>query len=88
MQTQTLNIDIRTDILISLNQNIAEFGKNLKLWAAISLFQYGKLSISKAADLAGYHRYDFENILADLNIPISNLTEEDINKELELLKNL
>jgi len=72
----------------SLYQNVAEFSKQLKLWAAISLYQYGKLSLARAANLAGFHRYDFENTLAELGIPISNITLEDVKKELELLKNL
>jgi len=88
MEKLTLNIDVQPDIILSLNQNITEFGKQLKLWAAISLFQFGKLSLARAANLAGYHRYDFENILADLNIPISNITIDDVKKELEYLKNL
>ncbi len=88
MQTLTLNIDIQPDILISLNQNTTEFGKQLKLWAAISLFQYGKLSLARAANLAGFHTFDFENILAELGIPISNITIDDVKNELELLKNL
>ncbi len=34
----------------SLYQNVAEFSKQLKLWAAISLYQYGKLSLARAAN--------------------------------------
>jgi len=88
MQTLTVNIDIQPDILISLNQNKVDFAKQLKLWAAISMFQHGKLSLARAANLADLHRYDFENILAELKIPISNINIEDAKKELELLKNL
>jgi len=82
MESLTIDIDVQPDILISLNPNSAEFSKDLKLWAAISLFQFGKLSLSRASNLAGYHRYDFENILADLKIPISNVSIEDVEKEL------
>ena len=88
MQTLTLNIDVQPDIIVSLNQSKQEFGKQLKLWAAVSLYQFGKLSLARASKLAGYHRYDFENMLAELGVPISNLTIEDIEKELDLLKDL
>jgi predicted HTH domain antitoxin len=88
MQTLSINIDIDADVLVSMNQSSAEFSTDLKLWAAISLFQFGKLSLAAAANLAGFHRYDFENKLADLGIPISRLQLEDVEKELEMLKDL
>jgi len=52
------------------------------------MYWFEKISISRAAKLAGYHLYDFENLLVKLNLPISKLTEEDAEKEIELLKNL
>ncbi|NJO92641.1 MAG: UPF0175 family protein [Chloroflexia bacterium] len=79
------NIEVKPDILVSLNKSEMEFGKEIKLWAAISLFQFNKLSLAKAASFAGYHRYDFENILAGLCIPISNLEIDDIAKDIEYL---
>lgn len=85
MQTIQINIDVQKEVLLLLNQDINEFGKQLKLWAAIGLYQCGKLSIGRAATLSGLHRYDFENQLADLNIPISSLSLEDIEKELQHL---
>ncbi len=86
MQTITLNIDIQPDIIVSMNQNADKFGKELKLWAAISLFQFGKLSLARAANLAGFHRFDFEGILAELGIPISNLTIAVLKKNWNFLK--
>ena len=85
MNPISLNIEIKPDILVSLNKSVDEFRNDIKLWAAISLYQFDKLSIAKAASFAGYHRYDFENILAGLNIPISNLTIEDFKKDLEII---
>ncbi len=36
----------------------------------------------------GYHRYDFEKLLAKMSIPISNLELEDVQKNIALLKSL
>lgn len=88
MNTISFNIEVKPDILVSLNKSETEFANEIKLWAAISLYQFNKLSLAKAANFAGYHRYDFENILAGLNIPISNLEISDIKKDLEILDSI
>ena len=88
MKTITLQIPIQSDIFLSLNQTPDEFGGELKLWAAISMYYFGKISLARAASLANYHRYDFEKQLVRLNIPISLLEETDAEKELKRLKEL
>ncbi|MCP4650397.1 MAG: UPF0175 family protein [PVC group bacterium] len=84
--TLTLQIPIENDILLSLNQTPEEFSYELKLWAAISMYYFGKISLARAASLANYHQYDFEKLLAHLNIPISLLEEADAEKEIKLLQ--
>jgi predicted HTH domain antitoxin len=88
MNTLTLHIPIENDILLSLNQTPEEFSHELKLWAAISMYYFGKISLARAASLANYHRYDFEKQLVRLNIPISLLEENDAEKEFKLLEEL
>ena len=88
MKNVSLNIEVKPDILLTFNQKPKEFGNELKLWAAVSMYWFDKISLARAATLAGYHRYDFEKLLTELNIPISKLTDEDAEKEIELLKNL
>jgi len=88
MNTTTLNVPVETDVFLSLNQTKDEFTKDLKRWAAISMFVFGKISLSRAASLAGYHRYDFEKMIADMNINISNLDEKDAINEINMLQEL
>ncbi len=88
METLSLNVEVSPDILLTFNQKPQEFSNELKLWAAVSMYWFDKISLARAATLAGYHRYDFEKLLTKLNIPISKLTNEDAEKEIELLKNL
>jgi predicted HTH domain antitoxin len=85
METVTLHIPVQTELLLSVNESPQEFGEELKRWAAVSMYYFGKISLARAASLAGYHRYDFENLLASLNIPISLLDEEDAAAELARL---
>ena len=88
MNTVTLHIPVQAEMLLALNETPQEFGEELKRWAAISMYYFGKISLARAASLAGQHRYDFENLLARLNIPISLLDEADAEKELALLQEM
>ena len=60
--------------------------RNLKLSFAIRLYRMQKLTIGKAAQIAGMSRYDFETVLSDNEISISNLNFTDVMKDVEKLK--
>ncbi len=78
MNTISVRLDIPADILTALIESEEDFKKDLTLSAAVRLYQLQRLSLAKAASLAFYHRYDFENYLADNNIPIALLTIDDV----------
>lgn len=83
-----LNIPVRNDILLSLNSNKSEFGSELKTWAAISMYYFGKISLPSAARLADMHRYDFEQLLAKYKLPINLLDENDAEDEIQTINKL
>ena len=87
MQNQhTLNLEIPSDILIALNETEAEFIRDVKFFTAVRFYQLKKLSLGKAAQLAGLSRFEFESKLSRLEIPVSNLEMHDIEKDIENLK--
>lgn len=87
MNTRTsITIDFPADIYLALNTDETELKKNIKTTLAVQLYQSQKLTIGKAAQLAGLSRLEFENLLAVNKIPISNLTIDDINKDINKLK--
>ena len=55
------------------------------IFTAIRYFQDKKLTLGKAATMVGLSRYEFENILAENNIPISNLDIEDVEGDIKRL---
>ena len=61
----------RSDVLIEL---------------ACRLFQAQRLTLHSAAKLAELTRAQFENILLDRNIPLFEVTSEDLHSDLENLK--
>ncbi len=85
MLNREIKIKIPNDIFIALNVSESEFQKTTKTYMAIHLYQTGKLTIGKAAQLAGLSRLAFEHRLAENEIPISRLETEDIKKDVQKL---
>jgi predicted HTH domain antitoxin len=78
MNTQTITIDFPSDILLALNETEAELQQNIKISLAMRLYGLQKLPIGKAAQLSGLSRFEFETLLSENKIPISNLTINDV----------
>lgn len=86
MTLQTINIDLPSDILLILNESEKELKKRIKFSLAIQLYVQQKITIGKAAQIAGMSRFEFETALSDNNIPISTLGLEDVLRDIEKLK--
>jgi len=88
MSVKTLNIMVPSDILLALNESEEELKKEIRLILAIKYYQKEKLTIGKASQLAGLSLYEFENVLTENNIPISNLTFEDVINDVKKLQSI
>ena len=86
MNTKTLNIDFPSDILLALNTSENELKQQIRISLAIRLYQTEKVTIGKAAQVAGLLRLKFETFLSENKIPISLLSVEDVFKDIEKLK--
>jgi predicted HTH domain antitoxin len=86
MEKQTINIDFPSDILLALNETEDELKQRIKIELAVRLYKLQKLTIGKAAQLAGLSRLQFEKMLSENEIPISNLTIDDVIKDSKKLK--
>ncbi|QQS51148.1 MAG: UPF0175 family protein [Bacteroidota bacterium] len=78
MNTHTISIDFPSDILLALNENETELKRDIKISLAIRLYRLEKLTIGKAAQLSGLSRFDFETLLSENEISISNLSVDDV----------
>jgi predicted HTH domain antitoxin len=86
MNTQTISIDLPSDILLALNETEAELKQRIKTSLAMRLYRLQKLTIGKAAQLSGLSRFEFETLLSENEIPISNLTISDVMDDIKKLK--
>lgn len=79
-------LDIPEQYLI--DSTPAEFGKNLKLYAALMMFKSGKLSAGSAAEFAEVDRYRFAEACEKHGIPLLDYSAEDLRAEMESLRTL
>jgi predicted HTH domain antitoxin len=75
-------LDIPEDSLLALRVSAAEMGEELKMAAAIKLFELGRLSAGAAAELAGVPKPLFLVRLADYGVATFRHSEEDLRRDL------
>ncbi len=77
----TLTIEYPDEILVSLKETQDDFSEELKIAAAVKLYEMGKLSSGKAARLAGMDKISFLKILGKYQVSISTLEELKEDKD-------
>ena len=55
-----------------------------KLLLAAKLYEIGKLSLGKAAKLAGYSKGTFIELISKMGIPVINYPAEELDREISL----
>ncbi|MGR3303704.1 MAG: UPF0175 family protein [Candidatus Scalindua sp.] len=80
MKENILTIKYPDDLLVSLKETEEEFATELKIAAAVKLYEIGKLSSGKAAQLAGMNKISFLKTLGKYHVSISTIKgfEEDM----------
>ncbi len=81
MDTKQLTIDYPDDLLVALGSTVDQFECEARLAMAAKLFELGRLSSGKAAQLAGMERVAFLAQMHRLSVPILDLDEEEMKEE-------
>lgn len=78
----TLTIDYPDGLDTAVSMTKQEFTAEVRLMAALKMFEIGKLSSGKAAQLAGISRVEFFEMCGQYQVPIMNYSADEIEAEL------
>lgn len=76
-----VNLDIPEETLISLKTDAESFARDLKMLGAVKLFELGKLSSGRAAQLAGITRVEFLLALRRYQVSPFQMTAEELRED-------
>ncbi len=76
-----VQLEIPEETLISLKTDAESFGHDLKMLAAVKLFELGKLSSGRAAQLAGIPRVEFLLALRRFQVSALQMTSEELRQD-------
>ena len=79
-----LTLDIPEEAFSALRQNPEEFARELLEAALSKWYEQGKISQSKAAEIANLTRVEFLEILKNHQVSPFQLSERELNNELKL----
>ncbi len=92
MEADELKIKYPSGFEQAVHMTKDEMEQHIRLMAALKMFELGKVSSGKAAELAGMSRIDFLETCARYRISIFNYppdeVESEIKKDLETIRGL
>jgi predicted HTH domain antitoxin len=83
MNTETLSIKYPVGFEKAVEMTRDEMEQHIRLMAALKMFELGKISGGKAAELAGMSRLDFFETCSRYRVSIFNYPPEELVVELE-----
>lgn len=79
---QSIVMNLPDDLAASIEMTPEELASQVRHMAALKMFELGKISTGKAAQLAGLSKLDFIESCASYHIGMFNYKSEDVESEL------
>jgi predicted HTH domain antitoxin len=77
----TIHLELPDSVLLATGQSPEEFAHEAKLLLALKLFEAGRISSGRAAELSGLPRADFLFRAGRKGVPVADLDEEELDRE-------
>ena len=84
MKTEELTIKYPSGFENAVHLSKEEMEQHIRLMAALKMFELGKVSSGKAAELAGMSRVEFIETCGRYHVSVFNYTPEELEKEINL----
>lgn len=82
MSERAITLELPEDLDLAVKTTPEELGAQIRLMAALKMFELGKLSSGKAAELAGMSRVEFFEMCGRYRVPVFNYAPEELEAEL------
>lgn len=80
---RSVTVNLPTGFELAVQTTPEEFEAQIRLMAALKMFELGKLSSGKAAELAGMTRVEFFEMCGRYKVSIFNYDDDEIEVELK-----
>lgn len=77
----TIQIELPESVLVSTGQSAEEFIREAKFLLALKLFELGRMSSGRAAELCAMPRLDFLLLAGRMGVPVADLDEDEMERE-------
>jgi len=77
----SIHLDLPDSILLAAGQSPEEFAREAKLLLALKLFELGRISSGRAAELCGLTRIEFLFRASSMKVPVADLDDEELERE-------
>lgn len=77
-----IHIDLPESLLVSTGQSREDFVREARFLLALKLFEVGRLSSGRAAEVCGLPRVDFLLAAGRAGTPVADLDDEELQREL------
>jgi predicted HTH domain antitoxin len=77
----TIQLDVPDGLLLATGQSAQEFVREAKFLLALKLFEMGRITSGRAAQLADVPRVEFLFRAGQMGVPVAEVDEEELDRE-------
>lgn len=82
LNVASIQLDLPESVLLATGQSADEFAREAKFLLALKLFELGRLSSGRAAELCGLPRVEFLFRAGEMKVPVADLDSHELERDL------